>query len=231
VQDQEAIAVGYWRQLQQLAADRGLTPLKSVLDVGCGSGQFLLQARSGGAVVAGLELDPAQVAACRERGIPVHSGSLFDLGAPPGPWQAITLWDVLDHLDEPVEALRILIRELEPGGIVVARGRNGAVHVPLKVARVACPSVFGRLPDLSVVHRWALSPTAWAGLFERAGLENVRLLAGVPTVGDRYRMMGAAPVGAFMKRALRDASVMLSRCTNGKCYVFPSVLLVGRKPL
>jgi len=232
VQDQGQTTAGYWSQLEKLASARRQSPIRSVLDIGCGSGQFLGHARDAGARVAGLELDPVQVAACAARGIPVHAGSLFDIGAPRGPWQVVTFWDVLDHLESPVEALRLVIQELEPGGLVVARGRNGGVHVPLRAARNAHPTLFRalRVPDVSVVHRWGLAPAAWIGLFEAAGLENVRLYSGVPTPGDRYRIMGAAPMAGLVKRSLGLASTALSRLTGGRSYLFPSVLLCGQKP-
>lgn len=231
VQDQEAIAQRYWALARRLAATRG-RPLQRVLDVGCGSGHFLLQAREHGAEVAGLELDPAQVRACLEQGLPVRSGSLFDVGVPSGPWDLVTFWDVLDHLEEPVEALRRVLREVPPGGLVVARGRNAAVHVPLKIRHRRYPHWMRRLrvPDVSVVHRWGFTPPAWKKLFAAAGLENVRLIAGVPTPGDRYRMLGAG-AAALLKGGLGSAAQGLCSLTGGRTYYFPSVLIVGERPL
>ena len=102
-----------------LAIDRA-----KVLDVGCGSGLFLDTIRLRG--VNGLGVDPTEecVAACRARGIEAQQLSIQEMvESPLGQFSVITLFHVLEHLADPLDAIKILKRSLSPGGIL-------AVSVP-----------------------------------------------------------------------------------------------------
>lgn len=231
VRDTSDVAAAQWGWVRTVySAGAGAAP-KSVLDIGCGLGDFLKTARADGARVAGLDLDPANVAACLAAGIPMTQGSLFDVDLPEGPWDVVTFWDVLDHLEYPVEALRRVSEALSPGGILVARGRNARFHAPLKIGYARFRGLASRLrvPDLSVVHRWGLAPGGWAALFQRAGLSGVRLYPGMPTPGDRYATLGPRMVARALKATLRTTVAAAHYATLGRAYPFPSVLVTGKK--
>lgn len=233
VHDEDPVSQGQWQWIShQLPRTSGDRPVR-VLDVGCGKGGFLAAAKEAGAEVHGLELDPSVAEVARQRGIPVTQGSLFDVGVPAGPWDVITLWDVLDHLDDPAGALQLLMRELAPGGVLVVRGRNAQIHAPLKALYARRRNLFEglKLPDLSVVHRWGWTPQGWRRLLERAGLEAPSIHAGLPTPGDRYGTMGPRMLSAALKGAVRGVGTSLFRVTGGKAYPFPSVLVSARKPV
>lgn len=222
----EHVARAQWSWLQTLAPEGSF---RSVLDIGCGYGTFLETARSAGARVAGVELDPTGAAACRGKGLEVRQGSLFDVGAPEGPWSLVTLWDVLEHLEDPVGALRLLQAVTAPGGMVVVRGRNAALHVPLKVGyRRLRPVLSGlRVPDLSCVHRWGFDAAGYRRLLEQAGFHDVRLYPGIPTPGDRFSSMGR--LAAAVKGGIKGLGLGLHTASGGRLYPFPSVLLSARK--
>lgn len=200
-------------------------PLR-VLDVGCGGGEFLACARAAGAAVQGIELDPAAAERCRAAGIPVLQGSLFDVPIPPGPWDRITLWDVLDHLERPDAALALLVPTLAVDGLLVVRGRNGAVHVRARRMLARLPGLAARLPELAVVHRWGFSPAGWRRLLEAAGLR-ATLHPGLPTAGDRY---ASGPVARILKGGVRAGAGIGFRLTGGRSYLYPSVLLTANRP-
>jgi 2-polyprenyl-3-methyl-5-hydroxy-6-metoxy-1,4-benzoquinol methylase len=90
-----------------------------LLDVGCGPGGFLIAARGLGWDVAGIEPAPAAAAAAVELGIPVFTGTLDDQDAPAGPFDAITAFEVLEHVGDPVRVLRGMARALGPDGRIV----------------------------------------------------------------------------------------------------------------
>ena len=226
VQHVDEIARAQWRWL------RGLLPERPrVFDVGCGNGAFLGAVAEEGGQAAGLELDPRNVRLCRESGLDVHAGSLFDVGIPGTEWDAITFWDVLDHLDNPTEALQVAFRALHPGGVLVLRGRNGSFHAPMKrtYSRFRGTAKAARLPDLSVVHRWGLGPGDWLRLVRHAGFEQTSLHPGVPTPGDRYGALGPRVVGRALKGAIRTVGAVTASMSLGRVYCFPSVLITARK--
>lgn len=90
-----------------------------LLDVGAGLGTFLAIARSEGWAVAGTEVSETAVAHAREvYGIDLVVGELKG-SALDGPFDAITLWHVIEHVPDPVATLRICHSLLSPEGILV----------------------------------------------------------------------------------------------------------------
>jgi len=84
-----------------------------LLDVGCATGEFLVEMRNHGWSVRGIELSPLAAAAARQRyGLEVHTGSVADYGGDTTEYDVITLWDVLEHLYSPLETLAALRRLL-----------------------------------------------------------------------------------------------------------------------
>lgn len=87
-----------------------------LLDVGCGSGVFLVLARALGYTPTGLEPDPEAARTARAAGIAVRAGALPDSGLAPGTFEQITVSHVFEHLHRPREAIAELFHLLRPGG-------------------------------------------------------------------------------------------------------------------
>jgi SAM-dependent methyltransferase len=89
-----------------------------LLEIGCAGGWFLDAARRDGWQVQGLEASPKfQKYAASAFKLPVQLGVIEDLanGNEPG-YDAIALFDVLEHLQDPVRDLQTLAQNLKPGG-------------------------------------------------------------------------------------------------------------------
>jgi SAM-dependent methyltransferase len=110
----------FGRERVRYVVDRlGLEPTSvRVLDVGCGAGYFLAALEERGISCRGLELNARVAAYARRRGLDVVSADVAD--EPDGAWDVITLFDVLEHLPNPVATLRTLCGKLGPGGFIVA---------------------------------------------------------------------------------------------------------------
>ena len=93
---------------------------KTLLDVGCGTGEFLATMRDAGWQVHGLERDPAAAEFGRTKlKLSIQTGSLTDLEAGPSAFDMVTLWHVLEHLYAPVAALEVLRRHINPAGALI----------------------------------------------------------------------------------------------------------------
>lgn len=99
-----------------------------LLDVGCASGVFLggMQ-KAGGWELYGVEINPDAARMAREQcHIDVRTGTLEQAAFASGFFDAITLWDVLEHLHDPAATLREIHRVLKRGGVLVIRVPNAA---------------------------------------------------------------------------------------------------------
>lgn len=94
------------------------TPGK-VLEVGCGSGELLGELRDEGWQTYGIDPSGAAVAAAAERGAQVHEGTLEDQPWPDREFQLIIFQHSLEHIPEPVSALREATELLAPGGKMI----------------------------------------------------------------------------------------------------------------
>lgn len=86
-----------------------------ILDVGSGFGDFL-KACEGTFVASGFDVSPVAVEWSRtHRGVDNRVGSIY---TPPeeltGPYDAITLWDVVEHIPDPEKGLRVIRERLRP---------------------------------------------------------------------------------------------------------------------
>jgi SAM-dependent methyltransferase len=90
-----------------------------LLDVGCGSGAYMAMMRNLGWKPEGTNVVPEAAAAVRQRfGIPCHAGDLSSQEIPPGSFDAVTLWHVLEHMPDPRSALARARALLVPGGLL-----------------------------------------------------------------------------------------------------------------
>lgn len=87
---------------------------EKVLDIGCGDGAFLKRAAQVGWEAWGLE--PDVKAAAGLSGFKVLQGSLPNVPLPDASFDYITLSHVIEHLHDPVAALKEIHRLLKPGG-------------------------------------------------------------------------------------------------------------------
>ncbi|MEO5960533.1 MAG: class I SAM-dependent methyltransferase [Opitutaceae bacterium] len=105
-----------------LLATHGIDPRGRLLEVGCGAGNFLLQAVARGFHVTGIEYSPFACQRAREtlggRGR-VLQGEIDVLKDDSGAYDVCVLCDVIEHVRDPATFLRHVFRLLRPGGAVL----------------------------------------------------------------------------------------------------------------
>ena len=107
-----------WRRMRVIKqTTRGMEP-STLVDIGCGDGSFLLEAKQAGWTVLGTEVNDR----IPSPGLEIW-GSLDDLRTR-APFGCITLWHSLEHLRDPMRALADLAEMLVPGGTFVVAVPN-----------------------------------------------------------------------------------------------------------
>lgn len=95
------------------------TPGK-ILDIGCATGVFLNGMRRYGWDCYGVEPSAHAAEYARNRfGLNITNGYLDDIEFPEGYFDVITLWDVVEHLPDPLQSLKKIRYLLKPGGWLV----------------------------------------------------------------------------------------------------------------
>ncbi|UTI64139.1 class I SAM-dependent methyltransferase [Paraconexibacter antarcticus] len=92
-----------------------------LVDAGAGRGRFVALARASGYPAAsGVEPTARGVDVARARhGLELERATIAAATVPPGSADAVTLWHVLEHVDDPGGTLDVLHAWLRPGGALV----------------------------------------------------------------------------------------------------------------
>lgn len=115
------------RRLNTIAGLLNKMPAESrLVDIGCSRGQFVGFAAQAGFQAEGVEPAPDIAAAARELGLNVRTGLLEAQQYPDAAFDAASLFEVVEHLREPLPLLKECRRILKPGGVLLISTGNAA---------------------------------------------------------------------------------------------------------
>lgn len=98
-----------------------------VLDFGCGGGLFLGMLRERGVKVLGMDFSaPALRVAWRAQGVPSVCGTLANPPLAPASCAVVTMFHVLEHLEDPAAYLKAARELLRPEGRLIVQVPNAA---------------------------------------------------------------------------------------------------------
>jgi 2-polyprenyl-3-methyl-5-hydroxy-6-metoxy-1,4-benzoquinol methylase len=99
---------------------RKYAPTGKILDIGCGTGEFLNYCSTRGYEVVGIEPnEKASAFAQKVNGVPACYPNLSDLASAKGSFDCITMWHVLEHVHDLNETLELVKSLLDPAGIFI----------------------------------------------------------------------------------------------------------------
>jgi 2-polyprenyl-3-methyl-5-hydroxy-6-metoxy-1,4-benzoquinol methylase len=201
--------------------ERGLQVLgdsnrRRLLDVGCSAGRFVALANERGFEAEGTDIQPEAVQQGRAHfGVRLHCGDLLAQGFPAGSYDVVTMWDVLEHLPDPVAYLREVARILKWGGRVLVQVPNNSIRVLLLAAGLKRPKP-GEYPMISFEHIQHWTPAMLTRALQRAGFEEIRILPG------RKEELNILP-----QRARRLADRIIRAASRGRTTILHPMLAVG----
>ena len=180
-----------------LDASRNGSGPPRLLDVGCGYGGFVSLMRDRGWDAEGVDPSPVTVAAASAKGIPVRLGTLGEFSRPGAAYRAITMFYVLEHLFDPMSALRKVFALLEPGGVLLVR-----VPDTTPIVRLLSPfGLGGGLYD-PPFHLFDFPPRVLARMLAEAGFGKIRTFPGRNTIPPRVLPRMATMLFGALARGL-----------------------------
>jgi SAM-dependent methyltransferase len=162
---------------------------KNILDIGCATGDFLNSFKEDNQVM-GLEISKAFEPLLKEREIPHKIGDLVTnlTSLPNSSFNLITLWDVFEHLEDPVSILKLIKTKLAPKGIIVIWTSNYDDWIS-RFAEITYRGTFGRLKAFmersfhrSGGHNFNFTPKSLDILYQTLGLKVLdTIIADIPS--------------------------------------------------
>ncbi|MEM8760146.1 MAG: class I SAM-dependent methyltransferase [Pseudomonadota bacterium] len=128
-----------------------------IVDVGCGAGRHVLRLQQAGRDAAGIDLDPALIALCRERGCrDVVAGDVLSGGLGEDAWDTALLFGnnlgLGGTADGTTRLLAALRQAIRPGGVVLLTSVDVAeTETPAHLAYHAARRAEGRPPGELVI--------------------------------------------------------------------------------
>jgi SAM-dependent methyltransferase len=198
-------------------------PAGRLLEVGCGHGLLLDEARRRGYEVRGVELSASAAGYARDvLGLDVREQPLDEVRADDGGFAAIVMADVIEHLDDPLGALDQLRDLLAPGGVlcVVTPDPSSAT------ARLAGSRWWGYLP----AHTYLMPRLTLRELLGARGLVVSDDVPLVRTFTAGYWIAGLAERGGPLGAALSGVRRAIGKRASLSLSLGDERVVLARKP-
>ncbi len=209
---------------ERLADVRKLKPSGRLLELGCAYGLFLDEARTH-FDVRGMDICEKPLQHAREKlKLDVTYGDFLAAPDEPAGYDAICMWDTIEHLPRPVAFIEKAARWLRPGGILVMTTGD----IASLVARVRGPKWRLVHPP---THLFYFSPRTLGRAATRAGLETVQVKH-----PPYYRSYKSIAYGLFMAKAKPSPTLYKLMTLGDKLdfniplNLYDVMMLVARKP-
>lgn len=213
-------------------------PIKNanVLDIGCGGGLFLSLLKREGAKVLGIELSDSRAHyAATKHSLEIHKRPIesdFWQTGYKNHFDAVTLWDVIEHVNYPVQTLQGAANVLKPGGLLLIDTpcRDSFYH---QVGGVTYRLSGGRFPTfLNAMysshlfgHKQIFSTAEMKDIFVSSGLEIVQL--------QKFHEL-SFPYEFYLKKLLRSEALVKYSLPAVRAFFWlfkirNKMLVIGRK--
>ena len=160
-EEQEGRVLTFERHLRPLEWRTGTPNGRALLDVGAYTGVFVEIAARHGWDAWGVEPSRWAVQQATERGLRVVQGTTETADLPDEFFDVVTLWDVIEHVGDPLEELRRVHNLLKSDGLVV-------VHT-IDISSFFARLMGSRWPWLMEMHLYYFSRRTLRQMLQKAG--------------------------------------------------------------
>ncbi len=206
------------REGRVLTFERHLRPLEKIkappgklLDVGAYTGVFVEIAAQHGWEAYGVEPSHWAVEQARACGLHMIEGTLASPELEAASFDVMTMWDVIEHVTDPLGEIRQAQRLLKPGGLIV-------IHT-MDIDSLFARLIGSRWPWLMEMHIYYFSQRTLRAMLEKAGFTVIgsaaqgrylRLGYFATRIAGFSPLLGRALGGLFRVLRLREMPVPLN---------------------
>lgn len=189
---------------------------KRALDIGCASGQSLEVLKECGYEPTGLEISPYAASLARALGVgEVYCADALQLSSLNLPrFDAIFLFDVLDHVNQPKEVMQTVFDHLQPGGRVI-----------LEVANITSPLAYlMRSHYMHIIpyeHLSYFSPKTLRHFLARCGFTEVTVTPALRYVTYDFIVTTMLEFNPLLGRMLQVAGQVISQGMRERHFAIP----------
>jgi len=202
-----------------------------ILDIGCADGYFLALARERGWEPYGIEISDFLLRKARESlggkqiiGVPLKMANF-----PPNSFDVISMWDVLDHLMDPLGELIEIGRILKNKGLLIIRVRNMAFH--LQMNKLFKKNLLGIIKRPATFHLYGFNNKNIKVLLEKANLSKLKIGNSKLRLGDPYsqiKLLDGYSIN-FFKSIYYASSELISLISSKSILISPSMIVYAEK--
>jgi 2-polyprenyl-6-hydroxyphenyl methylase/3-demethylubiquinone-9 3-methyltransferase len=197
---------------QQVEILRKHLPIEGakVLDIGCGGGLFLSLLKHEKAHVLGIELSDSRAHyAATKHGLEIHKRPIesdFWQTGYKNYFDAVTLWDVIEHVNYPLQTLQYAANVLKPGGLLLIDTpcRDSFYHqageLTYRLSGGRFPTFLNAMYSSHLFgHKQIFSTAEMKDIFESSGLKVIQL--------QKFHEL-SFPYEFYLKKLLRSQALM-----------------------
>ncbi|MCP5095641.1 MAG: class I SAM-dependent methyltransferase [Chloroflexi bacterium] len=208
VSERQGREITFSRHLKDLEKYVGVGNGRSLLDVGAYIGVFVEIAAKAGWKALGIEPSEWAAKQAQKQGVNVMYGTQDSPALQPSHFDVITMWDVIEHVDDPSGEMTKAFNLLKPGGFLV-------LHT-MDIDSLAARVMKSRWPWFMDMHIHYFSQRTMKAMLEKNGFEVVE-----HGVRGRYLTLNylATRVSAFNKPLGKMAAAIVKTLRLGKVAV------------
>ena len=212
-----------------------------LLDIGCGFGDFLKIVRDKGWEGYGVELSREAVDFATNRlKLNVFEGTLKEAHFPDEFFEVVTLFNVLDHLCNPLEGLYEIERVLKRSGTIFIRTPNVTFHLLSRHIYQITQSVYKRVKGFAqkvdfkeptIFHLYGFSANTLREMLRKTGFKEIHIANSILSSGDPYsstRLFSPRAVGLVKKLVYTFAQIIFY-LTAGRLILSSSLETFAKK--
>jgi len=172
-----------------------------ILDIGCGYGHFITLMKNYGWTASGIEPSSRTLGYAKSKGLVVFETTIDDAIFPESSFDVVTAFYVLEHLFDPLSALKKILAMLRPRGVVILR----VPHSTPIVKFLDLFNIKNTLYDLPF-HMYDFSPNTIRRLLEKAGFSSIQIIPGSPTIPKKFRERVISVTSGYLSQIFYSVS-------------------------